>query len=157
MVKKVRTFIIPGFGLVTVPKYVSRVDSGESRGKAGWHGWQVRWPGHRKFFSDARYGRNPECSLKAASFYVQTHFPGKASQCCPEKGVRLYVTKKPGRNVKEFYVSVSHPQRGRSERRVYVGTERTVTQERIAEATAKAQKIRKELVDEHKIRLTGTK
>jgi len=150
---------VPRHGVFEVPRYVSRVDSFKrvrgSRAVTGWHGWQVRWSGFNKFFSDAQHG-GCEAALRASSRYVEQYFPGKRSQCDLAAGVRLVERKKSSQQVTEFFVEVSHPLRGKSARRLYVGTVNTVTPSRIRQKMAEGKRLRHELVKEHKA-ITKTK
>ncbi len=152
-----RTVDVPGHGTFEVPEHVSRVDSFKLRrgGQAasGWHGWQVRWPGFNKFFSDSQHG-GCEAALLASSCYAEQHYPGKRSQCDPAAGVRLVERKKASRQVVEIYIEVSHPMRGKAARRLYVGTTATVTPGRIRKKKAEGKRLRRELVREHKL-ITG--
>lgn len=152
-----RTVEVPGHGTFEVPEHVSRVDSfkrGRGGQAAGWHGWQVRWPGFNKFFSDAQQG-GCEAALLGAIRYVERHYPGKRSQCDPAAGVRLVERRKASRQVAEFYIEVSHPMKGKAARRLYVGTATTVTPGRIRQKMAEGKRLRRELVREHKA-VTGT-
>lgn len=147
-----RRVLVPGHGIYRVPEHVSRVDSG--RGGKGWHGWQVRWPGHSKWFSDARHG-SCRAAFREAVAYAAQAFPGKRSQIKTDKGVHVVSIAKRGRNALQIYVVASHPQYGRSARRIYVGTSNTVTDARIRRAMAEAVRIRKSMITEHRL-ATGT-
>lgn len=142
---------LPALEEIEVPRHVSRVDSGRD-GPSGWHGWQVRWPGHRQWFPDTRHG-GPVKALEAAEAYTHARYPGKRSQVQPGAGVRLMRRPKRGRD--EIYVEVSAPNRFVSPKRLYVGTEQTVTAERICAALAKADRVRQRLVREHLARSNG--
>lgn len=145
---------VPGEGEFEVPTHVSRVDSRKAGGRRGWHGWQVRWPGHRKFFTDTQHG-SVAASLAAAAEYVDRNYPGKNSQCDRKAGVRVIQRQKATRNFPEIYVEVSHPQRGKAARRLYVGTVRTASPEKVREKLIEGRKLRLKLIAEHKAE-TGT-
>lgn len=148
----IRLVEVPGHGTFEVPTHVSRVDSFKQRPDGqpgrGWHGWQVRWSGFHRFFSDSGCG-GVAGALAAAARYAEQHYPGKRSQCDPAAGVRLVVTKKPDRNVEFFYAEAAHPARGASPRRIYIGTANTITSERVERQMRRARALRDELVREH--------
>lgn len=109
---------------------VSRVDCKKAKG------WQVRWPGHSKFFSDNKHGSELK-SLSAANQYREANFPGVRTRARPEKGVRVVACNVPNRNTPQYYAEAANPQRGKAPRRVYAGTGNTVTESRIANALKK--------------------
>lgn len=144
---------VPQHGTFQVRRHVSRVDSfkvdAAGQRVPGWHGWQVRWPGFRRFFTDAQCGGCAQ-ALAAAETFVEKNYPGKRSQCKGEVGVRLVRLEKRNRRLAEFYVEVSHPMAGKSPRRLYVGTEATVTPERVQDKMVQARRLRRDLVRRHK-------
>ena len=153
---EVRIVYVPEHGIFEVPRHVSRVDSfknGKLGNARGWHGWQVRWPGFRRFFPDVRHG-GCDGALTAAVLCVEREYPGPQSQCNPERGVRLVKQKPSSRKVTSYYVVVSHPVRGKAGRKLYVGTENTVNTDRIEQKMVEGHRIRQELIREHKI-VTG--
>lgn len=145
-----RTVHVPGFGEIEVPANVSRVDSGPPGGK-GWHGWQVRWPGHSKWFSDRRHG-GIEPALEAAITYRENRYPGRTprSTLRDDKGVNLIEQLHSNGRTVQLYALVSHPQHGKASPRIYIGTRATATPERIERALAEAHELRRRLVEEHR-------
>lgn len=165
-----RNYTIPGGAVAyRVPRYISRVDIFEP-GYAGTHGWQVRYSNLASFFGDSRCSKdaNPASSLLAATTYLAAMYAGPhsnvrqtstARKLNPDlpHGVRLVWRHLTGKSFKELYAEAYSPQKGQPARRVYVGTEQTVTPARIKNAIGKAVKLRKALVDEYllKIVLSG--
>lgn len=145
---------MPGEGEFDVPRYVSRVDSGEDS-PGGWHGWQVRWPGHNAYFSDVAYG-GVNIGLIAAIGYVVRHFPGKKSQIDPRTGVRVVTLSRKTRVNREVYVLVSHPQQGKASPKLYVGIEGAKgNKQKLKEKLAEGWALRRQLIVEHQ-RAKGT-
>ena len=129
-------------GLVNVPRYVSRVES------SGWRGWQVRWPGLSKFFSDRVYG-SATASLDAAGQFAQLNYPTRNTTARPDVGIALVKIQKPGRSGIQVYVVAYPPTRGSSPRRLYAGMEgSTATPERIQRRWQQAQALREQWIAE---------
>lgn len=112
---------VPDHGEFKVPRHVSRVDSGNAS-PGGWHGWQVRWPDHRRFFTDAAHG-GPVHALAVAKKHVRDEYPGKRSQCKPDAGVRVVHVERADRSARKVYVEVTMPDHGAAAKRLYVGLE----------------------------------
>jgi len=129
-------------GGVIINTNVSRVDCKKAKG------WQVRWPGHSKFFSDRRYGSEIK-SLYAANTYRDENFPGRKGQADPDKGVVVQVWVPEGRKTAVMEVVAYHPQRGRSPRRWYVGTKNTATKEKLDSLVGAAHTWRRSVIAEH--------
>lgn len=148
---KTRTVLVPRYGEMDAPLHVSRVDSPkeEVESNHGWHGWQVRWPGHSRYFSDAQYKHNPASSLRAASRYAKQNYPGKKCQCKKIPGIRV-IERQRTRGAAEVYVEVAHPDGSKAAKRLYVGTIRTVTARRLREKKREGRLLRAQLVAEHK-------
>lgn len=156
----VRQVTIPGWGVLSVPRHIQRIDI-DDPGKAGTHGWQVRYRGQTKFFSDARGKdlRNPYQSLRDAQAHLNAIYEGpipktrkvargdKDGQLPP--GVQIKWRRRRDKQFREMYVEVSPPKRGVSPIRFYVGTENTVNNARLGEGIKKALVERDRLVKEH--------
>lgn len=128
-----------------VKRNVSRVEGRKVKG------WQVRWPGHAKYFSDAAYGGELR-SLTAANTYRDIHFPGVRCRAKEEKGVRVIEVRKENRPTPQVYAVASNPQRGKPDIRKYIGTVNTVTPEKVKAGVAAASKMRSRMIEEHKKR-----
>jgi hypothetical protein len=154
---------VPGWAITfKVPRYVIRVDV-DDPGKAGTHGWQVRYDKPSKFFSDPtkRRGiRSPKDSLGEATDYLVSIYRGPRSKIrdtptkrkaspIAEAGIRLVIKQHKGKASKETYVEAVPPTRGASSKRFYVGTENTTTPERLVAAIKKARVARQLMVSEH--------
>lgn len=128
-------FLIPWVNPFHVPMYISRVECEDNT-----QGWQVRYYlAPAKFFSDSkkikgkRTLRTPYVSLEEAKQYLLKYYQGP-KPCIKYPPVRLVWKKKKNKNIHEAYLVVSHPQRGRSELRIYIGTENTFTLDKLAKA-----------------------
>lgn len=157
-----RLAFVPGWaGVFQIPKYIVRVDVDEP-GKAGTHGWQVRYQKPSTFFSDAGQNRrgNPSTSLAAAKRYLASIYAGprtlirttptkRKTNPIQEPGLRLVYVQPKGRTVRHVYVEAVPPGRGMVPKRVYVGTDNTVTPARIEAGKAKARQIRLAMVTAH--------
>lgn len=157
-----RLCLVPGWNnWFHVPMYIVRCDSLKTNGSAT-HGWQVRYSGS-KFFSDSVYDarfKNPQSALDAATQYLAARFKGRntcirmiplKSKKSPIKdvGIRL-VSKKPrDRNVSEYYMEVTNMSNKLSPKRIYVGTDNTISEERIALALSRAREERSKLITAH--------
>lgn len=143
-----RTVNVPGHGEFDVPRYISRVDSGEVS-PGGWHGWQVRWPGHNAYFSDVTIG-GVERGLFAAIGHVVRRFPGKRSQVDPKTGVRVVTVSRKSRVNREVYVLVSHPKQGKASPKLYVGIEGAKGNgQKLKVKIAEGWALRRQLIAEH--------
>lgn len=154
--------MVPGWvGVFQVPRHIVRIDIDEP-GKAGTHGWQVRYVKPSVFFGDGRNGElgSPSRSLAEARRYLASVYSGpriplratataRRNNPITEAGIRLIERLRRGRTVKEFYVEAMSPARGFTPRRVYVGTERTITPARLELGKAIARQLRAELVAEY--------
>ncbi len=151
---------VPRRGAFEVPQHVVRIDINEP-GKAGTHGWQVRYEG-TLLFSDVKYKGNPEKSLKAAKAYLMEIYKGSAaanrklhrreiksrkSILLGQRGVSLCW--KSGRHNpedRELYCQVSIAIPGVNKSRnmgIYIGNKNTVTDERLKSALKKGIAIRR--------------
>ena len=140
-----------------VPENIRRLDSKKN------HGWQVRY-GQWKMFSDhSNDGSGAKASLRAATEELlkridalqaptglKTEVVSWKSNALPVgiSGPVRYLRK--GRRVAEFNFVISIPRFGENgtSRAVYIGTENTMTKERVKVALAKAVDIRKQAESE---------
>lgn len=157
-----RLATVPGWaGIFEVPRYIVRVDIDEF-GRAGTHGWQVRYDKPWVFFGDTAGGkrRSPRVSLAAARRHLASCYKGpptlirttptrRKDNLIQEAGLRLVERRRRGRTVSEFYIEAVSPSARIASRRVYVGTERTLSAERIADGLRKARVLRAQMVAEH--------
>lgn len=153
---------MPGWATTfRVPRHIVRIDI-DDPGKAGTHGWQVRYRRPWRFFGDTvnRTRRSPAAALAEAIDFLVGIYEGprnllrntptrRKQNPIQEAGLRLVVRRKATRNMTEYYVEAVPPARSRNPRRFYVGTERTLTAERLEAAMEKARQARREMVDEH--------
>lgn len=151
-----RTVTVKNWGDFRVPRHIVRIDI-DDPGKAGTHGWQVRYPhGHRStFFSDGK--ANPKTRLREAITYLASIWHGPTSRLHAQErrkkkiktgvvGVHLAWERRSKRSVRELFVIVNPTKRNGTPKGFYVGTERTATQERLDAVFAKAQRYRTKLV-----------
>lgn len=153
---------VPGWaGIFEIPRYITRVDVDEL-GLAGTHGWQVRYVKPSTFFSDAIDGKraSPRQSLARAKRYLAAIYNGPKVQIrttptkrkknpIQEAGIRLVERKMAHKTVKDIYVEAVPPSHSIAPKRVYVGTERTATPERLEAAILVARAIRADMVKKH--------
>lgn len=121
---------------------VSRVDCLKAKG------WQVRWPGHSKFFSDSLNGGDLR-SLRQANAYREANFPGTRSRAKPESGVKVRTVPKEGRNGMFVYVVATHPKKGEPAKRFYVGTEKGFDPAKLSLRLEEARKWRAKEIANH--------
>jgi hypothetical protein len=157
---------VPKQGVFEVPQHIVRIDINEP-GKAGTHGWQVRYEG-TLLFSDVKYKGNPEKSLRAAKNYLRDIYTGSASAnrklhtreiksrkavLLGQRGVSL-CWKSGRRNPedRELYCQVSIAIPGVSKSRnmgIYIGNKNTVSEERLKSALKKGIAIRRYAEDRY--------
>ena len=152
-----RAVIVPGWATkFQVVQHVVRIDIDEP-GKAGTHGWQVRHKKTSKLFSDStkRNRRSPSASPAEAVSYLSEIYSGptirlrnsptkRKKNDIQEAGIRLVTHRRKHKTFEEFYVAAVSPIKGEASKRVYVGTENTITLPRI-DAMQKARLLRKEM------------
>lgn len=154
---KYREVIIFTGAKFQVAENIRRLDSKKN------HGWQVRY-GMWKMFSDhSNDGSGAKASLKAATEELLKRIDvlqaptGLKSEVTSWKSNALPVGisgpvryLRPGRRVAEFNFVISVPRFGEkgTSRAVYIGTENTMTKERVKVALAKAVDIRKQAESE---------
>lgn len=153
---------VPGWSeLFQVPQYIVRIDIDEP-GKAGTHGWQVRYHKPWTLISDTRNKRRrtPQQSLDEAVRYLRSIYVGPRSRLrhspttrkenvLQEAGLRLVVRDRKDRNFAEAYVEAVPPTHDIPPKRVFVGTTNTVSLERLLAAVAKARVLRAAMVTEY--------
>lgn len=158
-----KTVIHPvSFTVFKVPRHIVRIDIFK-QGRAGTHGWQVRYKGASRMFSDAHYGNapggSPAKALKAAivhlaNIYVGPVFKvrcsGARTKSNPdlESGIRESWQFKRGRNP-QLYIEATSPTNRVISRRFYVGSTRTMTQARYESALQRAREQRAKFVQDH--------
>jgi len=125
-----------------VARNVSRVDCKKAKG------WQVRWPGHSKFFSDNLSGGDVQ-ALKLANTYREANFPGVKSRVKPDAGIKIKSVEKKGRNGRFVYVVASHPCKGEASKRFYVGTENGLDSKRLEARLQEARNWRARVIANH--------
>ncbi len=143
-----------------VPRHIQRIDI-DDEGNAGTHGWQVRYRGQTKLFSDGKNGgvRSPRRALREAIGYLSSIYEGASSRLMTREhadkrnpvgipGVRIVTRRKASRQIAETFVEISPLVHGRAAIRLYVGTENTVNKSRVAAAIRRARAIRAGLVRE---------
>ncbi|WP_395703101.1 hypothetical protein [Aquabacterium sp.] len=148
---KFRDVVIPGTGeQFSVPQGIQRIDSPST------HGWQLRYRGETKLYSDREYGGSAEslsratkellrriARLPAPSGLQRTPNTSKTSQMpVGISGPLLRV--RTGGSARYAIFLVSIPRFGEKPRRasVYIGSETTYTPERYEAALAKAMALR---------------
>lgn len=134
---------VKNWGNLIVPRHIVRIDVEAGEDRRATHGWQVRYRG-TKFFSDTLRNdktRTPLSALEMAIEYLAGRYAGQSvplrksenqskSEMTGTNGVRI-VRKLNQRDIEEVYVEVVHPLRGKSPKRLYVGTANTATQKRL--------------------------
>jgi len=157
-----RKVIVPGWAVTfLVSRYIVRIDIDEP-GLVGTHGWQVRYQKPFVLFSDSKGAsrRSPRQSLAEAMGHLALTYQGprnllrttptsRKKNEIQEAGLRLVVMSKPHKTFDEFYIEAMSPTRARAARRVYVGTENTITLPRADAAIVKARKLRREMERDH--------
>ena len=147
----------PGWSdALQVPRHIIRIDI-EDPGKAGTHGWQVRYVKPWRFFNDKM--RPPAASLKEAVHYLAEVYTGPRLKTIRKKkgkrktklepGLRLVKRVRKGRTVQEIWVEAMPPSKEFSPVRIYAGTENTATSERIEFAKMEARKAREHMLTAH--------
>ena len=157
-----RISTVPGWaGTYNVPKFICRIDI-DKLGCAGTHGWQVRYGKPYVFFGETVNGKriSPRTALAKAKAYLIEIYAGpnipirttptkRKTNPIQEAGLRLIECMKNKRTVKDYYVEAVPPSKRIRSCRIYVGTERTITPERLEAAIGRARTIRAEMVQQH--------
>lgn len=152
-----RSVLVPGHAVaLSVPRYIVRVDK-DDPGKAGTHGWQVRFARPSAFFSDSRHRDgldrgSPSLSLDAAKSYLKLTWRPKSPPARAERtskahptgmsGIRVVWRRRKSKNFAECTVRVDALD-GKPLANLYVGTENTATEAAIAARIAEGKSIRK--------------
>ena len=144
-----------------VPRHIVRIDI-DDPGKAGTHGWQVRYQKPSVMFSDAKNNdrRSPRASLADATRYLAAIYAGprvlirttptkRKKNLIQEAGIRLVERVNKKKNITEMYLEAVSPTNKKASKRFYVGTLSTVTNERINDATIKARACRQQMVSDY--------
>ncbi len=155
-----RETTVPGIGSVKVPRFVSRVDiSADTQGRPKHtHGWQVRYKGQNKFFSDVGEGtKGATASLKAAETHLASIFTGFEPRFAPrrksknvnlvEAYIRLVKVSTGGET--QHFLEVRPPSKAIAPRRVLVGNDKTATKAKIKTMLPEARAIRAEFEKLH--------
>jgi hypothetical protein len=158
-----KTVIDPvSFTVFKVPRHIVRIDIFEP-GRAGTHGWQVRYKGATRMFSDAHYGKasggSPAKALKAAIVHLANIYVGPVPKLRSsgaktksnpdlESGIREAWQIKRGRNP-QLYIEATSPTDGVVARRFYVGSTTTITPARYESALQRAREKRAKFVQDH--------
>lgn len=136
----------------TVPQGIQRIDHRAT------HGWQLRYGGSTKLFSDGAVDGSAAAALAKATkellariakmpapSKLQKEPSGNKSSDLPVGISGPVVRLRPGASVRDCSFSVSLPRWGESPRRssVHIGTENTYSAERYHEALAKAIEMRR--------------
>jgi hypothetical protein len=135
-----RDFVTRSGATMRVPRHVVRIDIED-----GTRGWQVRYRGRTRFFSDRNrefpFG-TPQTSLARAIDFLADIYEGPNPPLRSiESRSKLFPTGIPGVRIRHrmeksgtclvTYVEVDALERGSGSKRFYVGTSRTATEERL--------------------------
>jgi hypothetical protein len=155
-----RETTVPGVGSLKVPRFISRVDiSADAQGRPKHtHGWQVRYKGNNKFFSDSGDGaKGATASLKEAEAHLAAVFTGFEPRFAPrrksknenlvEAYIRLVKVRNGGENL--HYLEVRPPSKAIVAKRVLVGNDKTATKAKIKAVLPEARAIRAEFEKIH--------
>jgi len=124
-------------GVFQVPRHIVRLESSNLAG------WQVRWDGSSRYFSDAVNGGPHKAFEAAKEHLVRVWRPiAKANRRKEEGGVRLWHS--PSRGA--WFVVAADPSNRSLNKNFYVGTDKTFTSGRLAKAWARAVEARKALL-----------
>jgi hypothetical protein len=148
---------IKNHGTFAVPPHIQRIEKFEP-GHIGTRGWQVRYRKPWKLFSDYAHGRNgPDESLKDAIDYLRRIYKGPTPVVFKQRmrtarsslpvGLSEVIIKRKDRKVREIRIQVSIPNgvnARHTTKRIYVGTENTITRKRYREAVRRAVALRKQ-------------
>lgn len=161
---KVRPVAVPGWRTFQVHPYIVRIDIDEP-GYTGTHGWQLRYDKPFVFFSDRPAKRrplgSPATSLKRATTRLKEIYEGHRPRLRDTEfkskglhfgvpGLRCYSKKRPTKNLTEWYMELSHPLKSHAAKRIYVGTDNTITLPRIDAAFMLLVDLREAQVAEHR-------
>lgn len=153
---------VPGWACTfLVVQHIVRIDIDEP-GRAGTHGWQVRYKRPSTFFGDVTgpRRRSPSASLANALSFLDLIYTGPKNQLrvtptrrkkneIQEAGIRLVVMRKPHKTFDEYYIEAMSPSKSVAAKRTYVGTGNTITLPRVEAAMHRARLLRFEMALEH--------
>lgn len=149
---KFRDVVIHTGERFTVPQGIQRIDHRTT------HGWQLRYGGSTKLFSDGNFGASAAASLERATKELRARIAkmpaasklqkepsGNKSTDLPVGISGPVVRLREGSSVRACSFSVSLPRWGETPQRssVHIGTENTYSAERYHEALAKAIEMRR--------------
>lgn len=148
-----------------VPTHIVRIDI-DKHGEAGTHGWQVRYRKKTKLFSDSNRKTRKQLieSLQDAVEYLDSIYKGRSVQLktkpaarknneIMDVGIRLVKRVKKSKNITEISIEVGAIKRADSPKRFYVGTENTITPEKLQSKLVEARAHREQIVAKHKASL----
>lgn len=157
-----RRVSLAGWGDLNVPRHIVRIDCCPSERVTETHGWQTRYRGNTRFFSDSTVQdreRTPKMALQMAVNHLAKVYEGQATQVRErERKDKLFFTGRAGirvlwllnaRNFEEVYIEVSRMAHNRSAKKFYVGTCNTANDARLAEKMVEACAYRDKIVAEH--------
>lgn len=134
-----------------VPRHIVRIDIAKE-GRSETHGWQLRLARPWTLFSDGRYGSTQQ-ALEAAVAHLAEHWSGPRPRALPAErrtkglltgmtGVRVVWRRRKNDRYEQCYVRADRLD-GTPLVSLYVGTSRTVTDERLQAKLEEALAIRK--------------
>lgn len=144
----VRTVSVAGHrGKLTVPMHIVRIDGKKT------HGWQVRYRGATKMFSDLKLGGAAK-SLDAARRHLEAIYIGPVTRRLGQRikgrsqygsGISLGSYKRLDRGWTEYRLHVLLPRFGKQPDRqsFYVGTSRDFSDDRLLAALERARRARR--------------
>lgn len=145
-----RQVYVPDVGaVIRVPRHIVRLEGKRLRG------WQVRFESPTKYFSDGAHG-GPRRALAAAKEHLRRVW--RPVEMKTSRG-RNPVTRRPTTGVRlvlvvsgdsaYWYAEATHPRRGHSPKRFYIGTTRRP--DRVKAARTKALNQRAKWLAEHRV------
>ena len=152
-----REVAVKNNGVFRVSPYLVRIDIDEI-GYAGTHGWQVRYQRPWKLFSDSKFKTPKRALSEAQAFLTQQKGHGlyrranlkKVSHHNKKNSLPVGITKKSEKHwngtIRFFQVRIPLGFRKHTTKKVYIGTDNTITAKRIKQSLQKAIEIRKKAV-----------
>ena len=147
-----------------VSKYICRSDI-DDPGKIGTHGWQVKYQGKTKFFSDTkkhdRAKHCPRVSLLEAETYLSTIYCGPALRIrTKEQSNKVHSTGTPGIHVRKrysypdkatlVYILIKGFKGGCRDKYIHLGVDAAVSKELMERQLRRAVEIREEMLVAHR-------
>ena len=151
---KYRTVLVKNNGEFKVSPYIVRIDIEKILGYRGTHGWQVRYQRPWKFFSDSKFKTPKKALYEAQQFLIQQKGYGLYRRLnlkkVPHKnktnhlpvGISPSSDKRRNTIVHYFQIKIPLSFRKHGTKKVYIGTENTITPKRTKKALAKSINIR---------------